>query len=88
MLLVPSAVYFLCCLTSILALWLVYRSYRLTPTRLLLWSTLAFVALAVNNMLLFLDVVLFPNISLLPLRHASALVAVGFLIYGFVWEAE
>ncbi len=88
MLLLPSAVYFLCCLTSILALWLVYRSYRLTPRRLLLWSTLAFVALAVNNILLFLDVVILPDVSLLPLRHASALVAVAFLTYGFVWEVE
>ena len=86
--LLPSAVYFLCCLASLVALWLVYRSYRVAPTRFMLWSTLAFVALAVNNVLLFVDVVLLPDISLLPLRHAVALIAAGLLLYGFIWEAE
>ncbi|MGH7088900.1 MAG: DUF5985 family protein [Stellaceae bacterium] len=87
--LLPSVVYFLCCVVSFLATWLIYRSYRRSPTRLLLWSTLSFVALAVNNLLLFCDVILLPTqVSLLPVRHAAALVAVAFLIYGFVWEAE
>jgi hypothetical protein len=84
----PSAVYLLCALSSLLALWLVYRSYRRSPTRLLLWSSLAFVALAINNVVLFVDIVLLPDISLLPIRHATELIAVGFLLYGFIWEAE
>ncbi|MGH7087291.1 MAG: DUF5985 family protein [Stellaceae bacterium] len=87
--LLPSVVYFLCCIVSILAMWLVYRSYRRTPTRLLLWSSLAFVALAINNFLLFIDVIILPTqISLLAPRHAAALIAVALLLYGFIWEAE
>lgn len=86
--LLPLAVYLLCSLSSVVAAWLVYRSYRLSPTRLLLWSSLAFAALAVNNVILFFDIMLLPNISLLALRHAASLAAIGFLLYGFTWEAE
>jgi hypothetical protein len=85
---VQSAVYLLCFLTSFAAMVLVWRSYLENRTRLLLWSALGFVALAVNNLLLFVDIVLLPDISLLPLRHVTALTAVGLFLYGFVWEAE
>jgi hypothetical protein len=82
------AVYLLCFITSTVALLLLLRSYRQNRTRLLLWSALCFVALAVNNFFLFVDIVLLPNISLLPLRDASALAAVALLLYGFIWEID
>ncbi len=84
----PSAIYLLCFLTSFAVMVLVYRSYRDTRSRLLLWSTLAFTALALNNLLLFLDVVILPDVSLMPYRQLSALTAVGLLLYGFVWELD
>jgi len=83
-----SGVYLFCFLTSFAAMALVYRSYLQNRTRLLLWCALAFVALAVNNLLLFFDVVVLPDVNLLPLRHLSALTAVGLLLYGFVWEPD
>jgi hypothetical protein len=83
-----SIVYFLCFLTSFAALVLIYRSYLRNRTRLLLWSALAFVALAVNNLLLFVDIVLLPDVDLLALRYLSALIAVGLMLYGFVWELD
>ena len=86
--LVQSAVYLLCSLTSFVAMLLVYRSYLQNRSRLLLWTALAFVALAGNNILLFVDVVLLPDISLLVLRHLISLTAVGLLLYGFVWELD
>ena len=86
--LVQSAVYLLCSLTSFVAMLLVYRSYLQNRSRLLLWTALAFVALAGNNILLFVDVVLLPDISLLVLRHLISLTAVGMLLYGFVWELD
>jgi len=52
------------------------------------WSALAFVALAVNNLLLFIDIVVLPSVDLLPLRYLSALIAVGLMLYGFVWELD
>lgn len=82
------AVYLLCSITSVLAMLLLLRSYRQNRTRLLLWSALSFVALAVNNCLLFADIVLLPNISLLPLREAANLAAAALLLYGFIWEID
>ncbi|HKT20397.1 MAG TPA: DUF5985 family protein [Stellaceae bacterium] len=81
-------VYFLCFITSTLAMLLLFRSHVRTRSRLLLWSALGFVALALNNFFLFADIVLLPSVSLLPLRDLSALAAALLLLYGFVWEID
>jgi hypothetical protein len=83
------AVYLLCLATSVVCLILLTRSYLRTHTSLLLWSALCFVGLSVNNLLLFIDVIVLPKeVDLLPLRQLSSLVAVGVLVWGFVWEAD
>jgi len=46
------------------------------------------VFLTLNNVLLFLDVVVFPDIDFRPYRLVTALVGLMFLLYGFIWEAE
>ena len=81
-------VYLLCFFTSTAATFLLFRSYRGARSNLLLWSTLAFVALAANNLLLFVDIVLLPSINLLPLRDATAFLAAVLLLYGFIWEVD
>jgi hypothetical protein len=78
----------LCFVASVTVMLLLLRSYRRNRARLLLWSALAFVALAVNNFLLFIDIVLLPDIDLLPLRQATGLAAAALLIYGLVWETD
>ena len=76
-------------LTSAACMWLLFRAYAASRLRLLLWSGLCFVFLTLNNVFLFLDVVVFPvEVDLRPYRLAAALIAVGFLLYGFVWESE
>jgi len=85
--LLPS-VYVLCLLTSFAAMLLLLRSYLQNRTRLLLWSALCFIALAVNNLLLLMDVLLLPDIDLLPLRQLSSMAAVAVLLYGFIWEVD
>ena len=83
------AVYLLCIATSLLCLILLARSYRRSRTRLLLWSALCFVFLALNNLLLFVDVVVFPvEVDLQPYRQLTSLIGVGVLLYGFIWEAD
>ena len=85
----PTLVFALCLITSVACAALLVRAYIRTRTRLLLWSAVAFVFLAINNMLVFFDLAIIgPNIDLLPLRYAAALAAVCVLIYGFIWEAE
>lgn len=74
--------------TSLACMVLLFRAYAAGGMRLLLWSALCFVGLSVSNVLLFLDLVVFPEIDLLPYRLFSALAGLLFLLYGFIWEAE
>ena len=75
-------------LTSGACMFFLFRAYGRTGLRLLLWSALCFVCLTANNVFLFCDVVLFPNIDFRPYRLVSALVGILFLLYGFIWESE
>jgi hypothetical protein len=83
-----ALVYSLCFVTSAICAALLLRSYFRTRTRLLLWSAIAFVCLAVNNFFVLADLILFPDINLLTFRYVAALAAVCVLIYGFIWEVE
>lgn len=83
-----ALVYSLCLLASALCAGLLLRSWRQSRSRLLLWTATAFVFLAVNNLFLVLDMVVFPSVFLWPWRQAASLLAVGVLVYGFIWEAE
>jgi Family of unknown function (DUF5985) len=78
--------YVLCAATSILCAVLLARGYARTHTRLLLWSTLCFAGLAINNILLFIDLVLLPDIDLRIVRTGSALVSMLLLVIGLIWE--
>jgi hypothetical protein len=84
----PSAVYTLCLLTSVACASLLLHAWRQTRSRLLFWAALGFVCLALNNLLLVLDLVLLPSVDLWPWRQAASLAAVAVLLYGFIWEAE
>jgi hypothetical protein len=75
-------------LTSLACMGLLFRAYAASAVRLLLWSALCFVFLSLNNLLLFLDVVTPPEFDFRPYRLAASLVAVLFLLFGFIWEAE
>ena len=82
-------VYVLCALTSVLCAGLLIRSYRSNKSRLLLWSTLCFVGLALNNILLLVDLVLTGDaVDLRLFRSFSALIALATLIIGLVWESK
>ena len=84
-----TAVFLLCLGTSAACAWLLFRQYARTRARLLLWSAICFLGLTVNNLLVVVDIlVLSDAVSLLPLRHLSSLLAVGVLLYGFIWEAD
>lgn len=84
----PAAVYILCFLTSAACAWLLGRSYFQNRTRLLLWSSICFVFLALNNLALVLDLVVWPapEVDLRLPRLLLALAAAVSLIWGFVWE--
>jgi len=84
----PSAVYLLCFLTSAACTILLARSYMRTRMRLLLWSAICFLFLAGNNFLVVLDLLVLPDVDLRLARMLTALIAVGVLLFGFIWDAE
>ena len=84
----PTAVYVLCFLTSATCAWLLGRSYLANRTPLLLWSSICFIFLALNNLALVLDMVVLPTYDLRLARLVLALAAVASLIWGFVWKVE
>ncbi|SHN05731.1 hypothetical protein SAMN05192549_10490 [Duganella sacchari] len=63
-------------------------TYRRNRGRLLFWSGLCFIGMSVNNILLVLDKLVFPEIDLLPLRLVSALVALLLLLFGLIYETK
>jgi len=82
-----AIVYTLCLLTSAFCAFLLVRSYRDNRTRLLLWSALCFTLLALNNLLVVVDILILPTaVDLVPFRHLAALAAVSVLLFGFIWE--
>ena len=84
----PTLVYTLCFLASSACAWLLARSFRLSGARLLLWSSLCFVLLAANNLVLIIDMLVLPDADLRLGRLLFALAAVSVLLFGFVWDLE
>ena len=84
----PALVYSLCFLTSSACAWLLGRSYRRSGTRLLLWSSVCFVLLAGNNLLLMLDLLVFQEVNLRVGRLLLSLAGVSVLLFGFIWDLE
>lgn len=82
-----EAVYLLCALTSVACTWLLLRSYASTRVRLLLWSGLCFVGLALNNVILFVDKVVTPDVDLSTWRLLPAFAGVCVLLFGLIWES-
>jgi hypothetical protein len=85
---VAEAVYALCALTSILCAVLLLRGYLATRTRLLFWASSCFVGFALNSVLLFIDLVMLPQVDLFLWRTLPALVGVMLFLYGLIWEVE
>jgi hypothetical protein len=89
-----EAVYILCSLTSLACAIMLARGYRQSRARFLMWSSLCFVGLALNNILLFIDKVVFPEVSGFwsldfPIwRSIAALAGMLLLLYGLIWDAE
>lgn len=79
------ALYLLAALTCLACAVLLDREYRRTRVRLLLWSTLCFAMLTINNVLLFVDLGVYPtSVDLRLFRLEASLVGMLFLLYGFL----
>jgi len=55
---------------------------------LLFWASFCFLGLAINNVILFIDLILLPDIDLFWWRTAPALAGMFILLYGLIWETR
>lgn len=84
-----EGVYILCSLTSITCALLLFRGYRANRSRLLFWAGLCFLLLALDNVLLFVDmIVLPPSIGIFWYRTGAALAGMLVLVFGLTWETR
>ena len=72
-------------LTCLACAALLFRRYARTGQRILLYTALCFGILTLNNMLLFLDLVML-EIDLRAWRHASAALGVACVLYGLLFD--
>ena len=84
-----GTIYLLCAFTSGLCAFLLLRGYFSSRYRLLLWGGLCFAGMTLNNLLLVLDRLVFPDdVDLGTWRLAAALIALLPLLYGLIWEEK
>lgn len=83
---IAPVVYLLCALTSLLTMVLLFRAYMARRVRLLLWSGLCFAGLALNNALLFVDLIVIPMEDLSTFRQIPAVLGMSLLVFGLVYD--
>jgi hypothetical protein len=85
---VAEAVYLLCAATSIVCAVLLLRGYRISKTKLLFWASLCFLGLAINNVVLFIDLIVLPEVDLFLWRTVPAIGGMVILLYGLISETR
>ena len=80
--------YLMCALVLLLCGILLTRAYLRSHLRLLLWSAICFLGLAISNLLVFVDLIMLPEIDLYIARLAVASAAMMILLYGLIWEGH
>jgi hypothetical protein len=81
-------VYVLCVVSSAACAYLLLQAYRRVRSPVLFWTGMSFLFLTANNMLVAVDLVLFPLTDLLLWRRLTALAAIAVLLYGFLWKLD
>jgi hypothetical protein len=84
----PTLVYLLCFLASFVCAVLLGRGYVRSRLPLLFWSALCFTLLALANLLVVFDMIVFPDFNFRPARLWLSLAAVSVLLFGFLWAQE
>jgi hypothetical protein len=79
-------VYILCALTSLGCTVLLFGRYRKTRVHLLFSAAVAFLLFTVTNFLLFLDLVVFPNVDLSVWRNGCTLAGVVVLLHALIHD--
>ena len=81
-------VYTLCALMSLACTFFLYRGYRTSGAKLLLWSCLGFGGFFFNNVLLLTDYLIGNFYDLSVIRTIPALIGTIILSYGLITETN
>jgi hypothetical protein len=84
----PGIIYILAAATCLLCTVLLLRAYANQRSRLLLWSGICFAGLMLENIILFLDMVVIHDIDLSIVRTTIGLGSLSLLVFGMVWESK
>lgn len=85
---IAEVIYLACALTSAGCAILLWRAYAKKNVSLLFWCALGFAGLAANNLLLFLDKIVLPNIDLSTIRLIPAVIGFAVICFGLIWDGE
>ncbi len=80
--------YVMCALIALICAILLLRAYVRSRLRLLLWSGICFLGLAISNLLIFVDLNMLPQIDLYVVRLVTGAIAMMILLYGLIWEGH
>jgi hypothetical protein len=83
-----GGVFILCAATCLLCAIMLLRGYARTHVGLLFWSGLCFVGLMIDNLMLYADLFMFPEVSLVIWRKLPGLIALVLLNFGLIWESK
>lgn len=81
-------IYALCALAAFLCTVLLWQAYCRSHYRLLLWGSICFAGLTLNNLLVMIDKFIGPSFDLSTWRLITALIAMLILLYGLIWDNE
>ena len=82
------ALYVVAVLSSGACAVLLLRGYLRRRVRLLMWSGICFIGLTINNVALFVDLIVFPDLDFRLARLIPALIGMTVLLYGFIWDSD
>ena len=85
---IAESIYLACGITSLVVAAMLLRQYLRVRSRLLLWSVICFVGLAVNNVLVYVDLVMYTGVDLSLYRTVAGTLAMVIMVYGLVWETR
>lgn len=83
-----ALVYILCAIASLTCAVMLLRANQRNPTRLLFWSSVCFIGIAINNIILVIDLAVMPHgPSFLVMRNVILLISLSVFLYGLIWDA-
>ena len=83
----PGLVYILCAITSLGCAVLLLRGSWQNRNGLLFWSALCFLAMTANNVLLYINFILLPEVDILIVARLAAMVGIVLLNIGLICYA-